>query len=164
MTDVDIRPIDCLAPIIGVIVGFGLGVLVAKSVPSQWQSGELAFWAPRLLGLVASVYFWGIGTLARGNRLYCGGLMRMSDSDKTRYWIGGTIAFFAYTGLMLTYANAHLLGYLVLMFLLLAAFVGEVGWGRPLHGINVLSNHPLQDPGRVRPRRGDVSKEPGAVP
>lgn len=139
MTNNAQRPIDCLLPMIGVMAGFGLGVVFVWALPTEWKTGFEAMWFPRWMGLVPALVFWSMFIIKQGKSLHCGGTQPISSSDKTKYYVEGICVVIVYTGMVLAYANAEGTVLSLLIFVFLVAFLSEVGWGNPFHGINALS-------------------------
>jgi len=139
MANAPIKPIDCLLPMIGVMAGFGLGIAFVLLLPDEWKTGFNAMWFPRWMGLVAALTLWAMFTIRRGKSLHCGGTLPISENDKTKYYVGGILVFIGYTGMAFAYANAQAEILVFLIFIFLAIFLSEVGWGNPFHAFNAFS-------------------------
>lgn len=139
MTDVVPRPIVCLLPMLGVLAGFGLGIVFVLMLPNAWEFGFEAVWFPRWLGVVASLILWSMFTIYRGRSLHCGGFEPISSSDKFKYMVAGVCVFIGYTGMIFAFAYAAAEIFVLLVFLFLVIFLSEVGWGNPFYAFNALS-------------------------
>jgi len=139
MTEMQQRPIECLLPFLGIVLGLGLGVFFAVYLPNQWRQGFEALWFPRWLGIIASLILWSMFTIFRGKRLHCGGTEPTSPSDRQKYLFEGIGFFIGYTILLTAYYNALTLPFVLVVFLFIVVFVGEIGWGNPFHAISALS-------------------------
>ena len=138
MEIVDSNPLDCMKPLLGVLVGFGLGLLAALYVHPDWEETFHGFMFPRWLGLNFSIVLWGVGTLSRRRQIHCGGLNPMTNDDAARYGLIGMVVIFVLVASVFAYAFAQTLWFVVLTVLLLLMVLSEVGYGKPWAFINVL--------------------------
>ncbi len=121
-------PWKCLAPLIGIASGFGLGWILHLLLPRSSEATDIA---ARLLMLVYGLIGWAASILLNGKQLYCGGTVEMDYKARERY------AFWAWIGLaLLIVAAASLFRgmlrvYFPVIFTLISILVGEIGWGDP---------------------------------
>ena len=104
----------------------------------EWQGTDWGFMSPRWLALVSSAIFWCIGVMARGRRLYCGGVKKLTPRDRRNNGVRGAIVMLVYIAAILGYATADAATLMFSTIFILIMIIGEVGYGKPWGGIHAL--------------------------
>jgi hypothetical protein len=117
----------CFAPVVGIF----LGSLLGWFLHFLFKSLAEADFAVRLFMIVYGIFGWGVSTALSGKRLHCGGTLEADTATKRRYGVQGAIAFFLVLLAPLLLVSQAWFFYFPLMFVLVACFCGEVGWGKP---------------------------------
>ena len=118
----------CFLPLLGVVTGFGLGLVLTLLTPSeQWTSVANSFFM-----LLFGVLGWAAGMVFQGVQLHCGGTRRLDRASRGRYakW-GVPVLALAFVAVFLL-AKGYLVLYFLVVFLIATMFAGEIGWGDPL--------------------------------
>jgi len=123
--------ISCLAPLIGIFVGFSVGWVFHFALP---KSKEVDV-ACRLYTLVFGAVGWAGAVVVRGKQVHCGGTRNSDAQAKNRYIIGFWVILPCLVLAALFLACSWFFWYYLLLAVLAAIVVGEAGWGSPFFGL-----------------------------
>lgn len=135
------RIFECLSPLLGITLGFVIGVVLSMFLPSGAWWG---FWGKLLMACYGFIG-WAIGAcFVQRKRLYCGATEPINPEDwprySHRYGFGLLIVFGGFIMATIGLLGAgkpenRLLGFTVFYCCLpttFAVLVGEIGWEDPL--------------------------------
>ena len=126
----------CLAPIIGIFIGFLLGWIVHYTMPTNHgQPDELIDLASRLFVLMFSLFGWAAGLVAQQKKIYCAGSHPADDVSNLKNYlcIVGAAAILIVAAAFLR--NGSMIPYFTMTASFLAIFWGEVKYETPLYGL-----------------------------
>lgn len=128
------RPLLCLAPFLGLAIGFVMTPLISEVfTPDSWRGDWRETLLPRGLGLNLSLFLWTLFVVvARKMKLHCGGTVQMTDEDWVPHYVYlvcfGALCFLAFG----FFATGQLTNFLLSLALGISLIVGIVAWGSPL--------------------------------
>lgn len=134
MTEESKRALKCLGPAGGIFLGFIMGWILYFTLPHSLAMDTAARFYSLLFGLLG----WAFAVLIQGKKLYCGGTELADEESRSKHLLYVIVVLLGTAVITLFIAKEWLTQYFLVVAIIGAILVGEIGWGKPFKAMETI--------------------------